>query len=248
MKGRGSIAGVIATLLLVSGCVVTTSGCGTTSSIDLKTSAQKPGFPASDPTRDLAATRITPLDPSSGWGGGSDATVFEGLTIEPATPSRQLGGEWWATVLAVGANVKGGRVLGVGTVTSASDLNEGRPTYRVGRQGWSTGSTPSQIKAAIRTAAASQGFRIERLSVHSSAAGPAAAVIVTPAGSNDAIAYLLTHRPLHVSEIQQSAAVFTQVVDAKDQVVYADGEVPNTVSLSWADPKLRCHLSITGCP
>jgi hypothetical protein len=75
-------------------------------------------------------------------------------------------------------NVKGGHVLGVGIVTSVDNLTEGRPSYRVGRKGWTTASTPQQIKTAIRKAANSEGFRVEQLSVHTTPAGPAAAVIV----------------------------------------------------------------------
>jgi hypothetical protein len=71
---------------------------------------------------------------------------------------------------------------------------------------------------------------------------------VTPASSEDATAYLLQHLPLRVPALERSAAVFSQVVDSKGHVVYADGEVPDTVTLSWAaDPKLRCRFSITGC-
>jgi hypothetical protein len=142
--------------------------------------------------------------------------------------------------------VKGGHVLGVGIVTSPKNLSEGRPTYRVRGKGWSTEITPAQIKAAIRAAADHQGFRIEQLSVHSTPAGPAAAVIVTPAASDDAISYLLNHAPFRVPQLQRGAAIFAQVVDSHARVVYADGEVPNTVTLNWARPKLRCLFSLCG--
>jgi hypothetical protein len=230
--------------------VVTVSGFGATHPADPKASSQQAGFPARDPTRSLAATRITALDRKAGWGGGTNATVFEGLIKTPKNPPAQVAAEWWATVLAVGANVKGGHALGVGIVTSPKNLNEGRPTYRVGSKAWSTGITPAQIKVAIKAAANDQGFRIEQLSVHTTPAGPAAAVIVTPAVSDDAITYLLHHAPFRVSQLQRGAAIFAQVVDSHGLVVYADGEVPNTVTLNWGRPTLRCLFSLTptGCP
>ena len=246
--GRRFVAAVIVTLLV--GGVVAVSGFGATHGASPPFSSQRAGFPAVDPMRSLAAVRIAVLDSKAGWAGGPHATVVEGLTKTPKNPPAQVAGKWWATVLAISANVQGGHVLGIGIVTSSKNLDEGRPTYRVGSKGWSTATASAGIKAAIRAAANDQGFRIEHLSVHSTAAGPAAAVIVTPVASDDAIAYLLGHAPFRVPQLQRSAAIFAQVVDPHGGVVYADGEIPNTATLSWAHPKLRCSFSLTatGCP
>jgi hypothetical protein len=234
---------MIATLV-VGAFVLIVSAFGATGANDSPagTNTQKPpGFPATDPTRSLAATRITALDPIAGWGGGPDATVFEGL---PASHSAQGAAQWWATVLAVGANVKGGHVLGVGIVTSAKNLDEGRPSDRVGGDGWSSGITAAQIEATIRLAADVQGYRVKRLYVRSTSAGPAVGVTVTPATSDHAVAYLLDHSPFRVLQLQRKAAVFSQIVDSADRVVYTDGEVPHTVTLTWAVPRLRCIYSL----
>jgi hypothetical protein len=69
------------------------------------------------------------------------------------------------------------------------------------------------------------------------------------AASDDAITYLLNHAPFRVPQLQRGAAIFAQVVDSHALVVYADGEVPNSVTLRWARPKLRCLFSLTttGC-
>jgi hypothetical protein len=205
-------------------------------------------FLSIDPTAVLSATRVVPIDPAAGWGRHRPGeTVFEGLLTTPVTPAVSVGGEWWATVLAVGENVKGGDVLGVGIVRTARDLNEGRPSYRIAHHGWSR--APRKIRAAILAAAQRQGYRIEKLSLHDTPAGTASVVTVTPADSQDAVAYLMKHAPLHVPEVERigGSAIFIQVVDADGHVVYINGGVPGTITVGWADPRFGCRFTMA-CP
>jgi hypothetical protein len=201
-----------------------------------------------DPTAALSATRVVPIDPAAGWGRHRPGeTVFQGLLTTPITPAVSVGGEWWATVLAVGENVKGGDVLGVGIVRTASDLDEGGPSYRVAHHGWSR--APRTIKAAVLAAARREGYRIEKLSLHDTPAGTASVVTVTPEAAQDTVAYVKQRGVFNVPEIERigGSAIFIQVVDPGGHVVYITGGVPGTVSVAWADPRLRCYFAALHC-
>jgi hypothetical protein len=192
-----------------------------------------------DPTTLLAATRIVPLDPRAGWGGGPGDTVFEALLKGPVTPAVSAGGQWWATVLAVGENVKGGNVLGVAIAPAARYLSEGRPGYRVPHQGWMR--APREIRAAFRAAAHRWGFRSEKLSLYNTAAGTASVVTLTLPPSQDAVAYLRKHWVFlpEIERLAERSAIFLQVVDAEGHVVYLQTGVPRSMGSRWPFSKNR---------
>jgi hypothetical protein len=204
-------------------------------------------FSPVDPTAALVTTRIVPL-----YGNSPHRRVFEGLLAKPHTTGMQFGGKWWANVLAAGATATDGQIDYVGIEYSTLDLDKGRPSNRVSHRHWPGPTAPTagrwigpeylRIKRLIRIAAAQQGFTVEVIAYHSTAAGPAAVVTVRPS-AQDALAYLKTHPLLRIAGLEGNTATFVQVVDTAGHVLAIEAGVPNMISISWADPSLRCPSS-----
>jgi hypothetical protein len=190
-----------------------------------------------DPTASLVRTKVVPLDRSSGFGGPPGATVLAGLAAKDGAPAAA---EWWANVLAIAANARGGHVVGVDIVTSPADLNEGRPSARLRSHGAWSGLSTSEILAAVRRSAKQQGFTITHLAVHTTSAGPDVSIVATPTNA-DAIDFLKHHGPLHVAVLYGKAASFTEITDSTGHLLLTDGEVPNDITTGWTDRHLRCQ-------